>query len=45
MKTSNFVAFVMAVVITTTGFAAINYLFTRTAGPHQDHSVELIVHA
>jgi len=45
MKTSNFVALLMAVVVSTAGFAAIDYLFTRPAGWQQNHSVELMVHA
>jgi len=43
MKTSNFVAFVIAAMISTGGFAAIDRLFTQPPGWHQDHSVELIV--
>jgi len=45
MKTSNFVALVMAVVVSTAGFAGIDYLFTRPAGWHQNHSVDLMLHA
>jgi hypothetical protein len=45
MKTSNFVAFVMAVVVSTAGFAAIDYLFTRPAIWYQHHSVELMLRA
>jgi hypothetical protein len=43
MKTSNFVAFLMAVMISTAGFAAIDYLFTRPAIAYQSHSEKLIL--
>jgi hypothetical protein len=45
MKTSNFVALAMAVVVSTAGFAGIDYLFTRPAARHLDHSVELMLRA
>lgn len=43
MKTSNFVALLLAVIVSTTTFAGIDYLFTRPAAWHQNHSVELMV--
>jgi hypothetical protein len=43
MKTSTFVAFLLATAISTAGFAGIDYLFTRPAAGHQNHSVELMV--
>jgi len=45
MKTSNFVALFLALVVSTSGFAAIDYLFTRPAAWHQDHSAEPILSA
>jgi hypothetical protein len=45
MKTSNFVALLMAVMVSTAGFAGVDYLFTRPASWHQHHSADLMLHA
>jgi len=45
MKASILVVFLMAVVISTAGFAGIDYLFTRPAVWHQHHSVQLMLPA
>ena len=45
MKASTFVAFLMAMVVSTAGFAGINYLFTRPAAFHQHHSEKLMLQA
>jgi hypothetical protein len=44
MKASTFVAFLLAMAVSTAGFAGIDYLFTRPAAWHQHHSVELMLH-
>ena len=43
MKTSNLVAFLIAMTISTAGFAGIDYLFTRPVVWQQNHSVHLMV--
>jgi hypothetical protein len=45
MKTSTFVAFLLALSISTAGFAGIDYLFTRPTAWQQHHSAELMLHA
>jgi hypothetical protein len=45
MKVSTFVAFLMALTVSTAGFAGIDYLFTRPAAWHQHHSAELMLQA
>ena len=43
MKVSTFVAFLIAMAVSTAGFAGIDYLFTRPAVWQQHHSVELML--
>jgi hypothetical protein len=43
MKASTFVAFLIAMTISTAGFAGIDFLFTRPAAWQQQHSVELML--
>ena len=43
MKASTFIAFLIALTVSTEGFAGIDYLFTRPAAWHQHHSVELML--
>lgn len=43
MKSSTFVAFLIATVVSTASFAGIDYLFTRPAAWQQHHSVELML--
>ena len=43
MKASTFVAFLIAMIVSTASFAGIDYLFTRPAEWHQHHSVELML--
>jgi hypothetical protein len=45
MKASSFVAFLVAMVVSTAGFAGIDYLFTRPAAWYQHHSAELMLQA
>jgi hypothetical protein len=45
MKTSTVVAFLVAMVVSTAGFAGIDYLFTRPAAWQQHHSEELMLQA
>lgn len=41
MKTSNLVALIIALLITTGGFAGINFLFTQAASANDRSQVEL----
>ena len=43
MKTSTFIAFLIAIAVSSAGFAGVDYLFTRPAAWHQHHSVELML--
>jgi hypothetical protein len=45
MKTSNLVILMISLLITTGGFAAINYLFTQAAGGNNRVSATLTLHA
>ncbi len=45
MKTSNLVILIISLLITTGGFAGINYLFTQAAGGNHRVSVTLTLHA
>ena len=45
MKSSNLVALMIALVISTGGFAAIDRLFTQAYDGHERPSVTLILHA
>jgi hypothetical protein len=45
MKTSNLVILIIALLISTGGFAGINYLFTQVANGTARTSVALTVHA
>jgi hypothetical protein len=45
MKTSNLVALMIALAITTGGFAGINFLFTKAATASERHPAVLVVHA
>ena len=45
MKTSNLMALIIALAITTGGFAAINFLFTQAATAGERQPVVLVVHA
>jgi hypothetical protein len=42
MKTSNLVSAIIALIIATGGFEAINLLFTHTSGSHERPSAALI---
>jgi hypothetical protein len=43
MKTSNLVTLIIALIISTGGFEAINLLFTHASGSHERPSAALIV--
>jgi len=45
MKTSNLLALVLSIALSTGGFAAIDYLFTHSASWQEQRSAELMVHA
>jgi hypothetical protein len=45
MKTSNLVSLMIALVITTSGFAGINYLFTQVASANERAPAALTVRA
>jgi hypothetical protein len=45
MKTSNLVALMIALLVTTGGFAGINYLFTQASAGHERASAELVLRA
>jgi hypothetical protein len=45
MKTSNLVILMISLLITTGGFAGINYLFTKAAGGNARVSAALTLHA
>jgi hypothetical protein len=45
MKTSNLVVLIIALAITTGGFAGINYLFTKIAGGSERASAALTIRA
>ncbi len=45
MKTSNLVALMIALLISTGGFAGINYLFTQASAAHEPASAELVLRA
>jgi hypothetical protein len=45
MKTSNLVALMIALAITTGGFAGINFLFTQAANANERHPIALVVQA
>lgn len=45
MKTINLMALIIALMISTGGFAAIDLLFAKAASSHQESSVELILRA
>jgi hypothetical protein len=45
MKTSNLVALIIALIISTGGFEAINLLFTQASGSHERPSEALILRA
>jgi hypothetical protein len=43
MKTSNLVAVIIALIISTGGFEAINLLFSQASGSHERQSAALIL--
>ena len=45
MKTSNLVALIVALLITTGGFEGINLLFMKASSAHERPPVSLVVHA
>jgi hypothetical protein len=45
MKTSNLVAFMIALLVSSGGFEAINFLFTHVAAAHEQASTELVLEA
>jgi hypothetical protein len=45
MKVRILVVFLMALAVSASGFAGIDYLFTRPAAWHQHHSAELMLPA
>jgi hypothetical protein len=45
MKTSNLVAFMIALLVSSGGFEAINFLFTHVAAAHEQASTGLVVEA
>ncbi len=45
MKTSNLVALMIALLISTGGFAGINYLFAQASAAHEPASAELVLRA
>jgi hypothetical protein len=45
MKTSNLVALMIALLVSSGGFEAINFLFTHVAAGHEQASTELVLEA
>jgi hypothetical protein len=45
MKTSNLAAFMIALLVSSGGFEAINFLFTHVAAGHEQASIELVLKA